>query len=1038
MNKLIRLALNNRLLVVAMAAFAMVYGALAIKQIPVDVFPDLNRPVVTILTEASGMAPEEVETLVTLPMESALAGMPGVERVRSSSGVTLSIIFVEFDWGTDIYRNRQLVAERLSRVQSQLPEGIVPKIGPITSLLGEIQLVGLTAESEDLSPVELRTTADWIVRPRMQAVPGVANVLVIGGDIREYQILISLEKLKYYQITLEDLEDALEHLSQNTTGGFLTRNKKEYLVRNIGAVESIEDIENSMVGMHFGNPVLVKDIAEVRLGGRLNKRGEASVNLKPAVLLSIVKQPGVSTIDLTKAVDEALMELAETLPPTMSLERELFRQSNFIQHSIDNVKEVLRDGVILVSIVLFLFLLNFRTTIISLTAIPLSFVLTFIVFKFWGLTINTMTLGGLAIAIGELVDDAIVDVENVFRRLKQNRQRANPLPMLKVVYDASCEIRGSIVFATLIVVLVFAPLFHLSGLEGRLFIPLGLAYIISLTASLLVSLTVTPVLCSYLLGGAKVMDEKPSRLVVVLQAFQEKVLNRALDWPKTTLGLSTAIFLGTVALIPLLGTSFLPPFQEGTAMISVLAKPGISLKASDELGRKAEEIIQQIPEVKYTSRKTGRAAEDEHAEGVHTSEIDVDFIEGGRSRFEVLEEIRERLEANLDGVFLNIGQPISHKIDHMMSGINSQIAIKLYGPDLGTLRRKATEIYRAIKDTEGLVDLQVERQTRVPESKIYLMREDAAKHGLILGNLTHSLETALNGTVVAQVLEDQRYSDVVVRLDDRSRANLDLIASMPVRIKPDGSQVLLKDVADVYNSKGPNLIQREHGKRRIAIHANASGRDIGSIMKDVDAKIEEKIKLPTGYFIEYDGQYKSQVQAMRAIAIMSCFSLLIIFAVLYSHFASGHLALQVMVTIPLAVIGAVLGLYLTGIDLSIATLIGFITLCGIASRNAIMMISHFLHLIKEEGEAFTRSMVVRGAKERLIPVLMTSLTAILGLIPLALSAGEPGREILHPLSIVIIGGLISSTLFDIIITPTIFYHYGERAAAVALKPKEKL
>lgn len=1039
MNHLIRLALRHRALVVALAAFCLVYGVVAIRSIPVDVFPDLNRPVVTILTECEGMAPEEVETLVTQPLERSLRGIPGIVRIRSSCGASLSIIWADFDWGTDIYRNRQLVSERLNRAQDQIPESVRPSIGPVTSLLGEIQFVGLTAEEgKEVSSLDLRTAADWIVRPRLQAIPGVAQVMLIGGDVRQYQILISLEKIKYYQLTLEEVQSSLEHLSQNTTGGFINKGGKEYLLRNIGAVRSIGDIENSMVGFHLGRPILVKDIAEVTQGARLNKRGEASVNAQPSVLLSVIKQPDVSTIRLSAEVDAAMVDLQDTLPEGMVVNKDLFKQANFIQHSIHNVQEVLRDGIILVSLVLLLFLLNFRTTVISLTAIPLSFVLTFIVFKFWGLTINTMTLGGLAIAIGELVDDAIVDVENVFRRLRENKQSRSPESSLKVVYEASAEIRGSIVFATIIVVLVFFPLFQLGGLEGRLFIPLGIAYIVSLTASLLVSLTVTPVLCSYLLPNSSAVEKEPGILIRTLQGAQQFLLRGAFRYSKTSFSFTIAIFALAVFTLTQIGTSFLPPFQEGTAMISVVARPGISLETSNEIGLRAERLILEVPEVLYTSRKTGRSEGDEHAEGVHISEIDVDFKEGGRPRFEVLKEIRQALEAEFPDAFLNIGQPISHKIDHMMSGISSQVAIKIFGPDLGVLRRKASQVYRAIQDVEGLVDIQVERQTRVPQSKIHLIRQDAALNGIIAGNLISSLETVLNGQVVAQVLDDQRYTDVVIRLDEKSRNDFDALADVTVRIKPDGTRVPLSAIADLYNSKGPNVIQREDGRRRIIIAANIADRDIGSIMEEIDQKITQGVDFPTGYTVEYDGQYKSQLEASRSILTLSVLSLILIFAVLYAHFKSAWLAFQVIITLPLAVMGGIFAIYLMDLELSIATLIGFTTLCGIASRNAIMMISHFLHLMREEGEYFSEDMVLRGAKERLVPVLMTSVTAILGLIPLALSADDPGKEILHPLSIAIIGGLLTSTLFDIVITPTIFYKFGSGPAETALNPEEEL
>lgn len=1037
LNRLIKAALNHRLLVVALAAFVMVYGLLIVRQIPVDVFPDLNRPVVTVLTECPGMAPEEVEALVTLPLENVMNGMPGVERTYASSGVTLSMVQVEFGWDTDIYRNRQLVAERLALVRDKLPKGITPLIGPVTSVLGEIELVGLTTTAEKTSLMDLRTYADWVVKPRLLAIPGIAQVLTMGGDIKQYQVLISAEKLKYYNFSLDDIEESLSHVSANTTGGFIESEKQEFLIRNIGRVQSVEDIENSMVGFHLGQAVLVKDIAKVQVAPRF-KRGVASVNSHPGIVLGIAKQPDANTLALTTRISLAIEDLEKNAPSDVTFHKELFRQADFIQTAINNVKEVLRDGAVLVCCVLFLFLLNLRTTFITLTAIPLSFFLTFIIFKIFDMTINTMTLGGLAIAIGELVDDAIVDVENVFRRLKENKNTLCPQSTLKVVFQASSEVRNSIVFATLVVILVFLPLFQLSGIEGRLFIPLGIAYIVSLGASLLVSLTVTPVLCSYLLPSLKaVASHKPSAVVALLQKWDRRFLNWAFDNPKKVFVFVSVLVVGALATIPFMGHSLLPPFQETTALISVKASPGIALTASSAIGAQAEKIILEVPEVKAVARRTGRAEEDEHVIGTHVSELDISFNEGGRPRPLVLEDIRHRLQV-IPGVFVSVGQPLAHRIDHMMSGVASQIAIKLFGPDLQALSLKAAEINDAIKDVPGLVDLQVEPQTRIPQSKIHLLREDAASQGVIAGYLVKSLEMALNGKAVAQVLDEQRTSDIFLRFDDESRSNLELIKEMPVRIKPDGTRVILSDVADIYESKGPNVINRENGRRRIIIQSNTSGRDVSSIVKDIAARIREKVTLPSGYFVRFDGQFESQKRASTIIGLMSLCSLGFIIALLYGYFRSLTLTLQILVTIPLAMIGGLFAIFFTTKTLSIATLIGFITLCGIAARNAIMMLSHFLHLMKEEGQTFSREMVIRGALERLTPVLMTSLTAMLALIPLALAAGQPGKEILHPLSIAIIGGLISSTLLDIVVTPTVFFLYGQKAAVKALQPKEQL
>lgn len=1033
LDKIIRFSLTHRLLVLVMGIAITGYGLFTLTKMPVDVFPDLNRPTVNIMTEASGMAPEEVETLVTLPLETVLNGLPGVERVRSTTGIGLSVIYVEFGWDTDIYRNRQLVAEKLQLVQEKLPRGILPVMGPIASIMGEIQLLGLSSPEGKVSPLELRTLADWTLRPRLLAVPGVAQVISIGGGVKQYQILLSAERIQKNQLSLDEIEKALSKISMNSTGGYIDLDKKEFLIRNIGTIKSEEDILNSVVGLHLGRPVFVKDIAEVKLGPQI-KRGDGSVNGKPAVILSVQKQPGANTIELTEKIDHALSDLEKSLPNGVVLNRNLFKQSHFIEAAVDNVKEALRDGTILVFIVLFLFLLNFRTTAITLTAIPLSFLVTAIVFHFFGMSVNTMTLGGLAVAIGELVDDAIVDVENVFRRLKENREHNNPISTLQVVYNASSEVRNSIVFATIIVVLVFLPLFYMSGIEGRLFIPLGVAYIVSLIASLFVSLTITPVLCSYLLVNDKFIKHDDSKLVKALKKWDKELLTKALDNPKIVFGSTLGLFLASLLLIPLMGKDFLPKFNEGTATIGVLAQPGISLDESNKLGQSAEELLLSIPEIKSVARRTGRAEMDEHAEGVHSSEIDVDFKNGGRPRAIVLEAMREKLQT-IPGVFFNIGQPISHRLDHLLSGVRAQVAIKIFGSDLAVLRGKAAEIFKSIEGTKGLVDLQIEQQVLIPQVKIQLMREEAASYGIVIGELTETLEKALNGEVIAQVIENQKTFNIFMRFDDSSRANLDLIKATTMKVMPDGRRVSLDKVADVYESQGPNQINRENAQRRIVVSANSSGRDLDSLVKEIQNRIQEKVKLPDGYFLEFGGQFESQRSASRLILGLGILSLLGIFLVLYGHFKSSFLAIQIMLNIPMALIGSLVAIFLSDRTFSIATMVAFITLCGIASRNGIMMISHYLHLMKYENESFSKEMVIRGSLERLVPVLMTALTAVLGLLPLALAPGAPGKEILHPLAVVIVGGLISSTLLDMYVTPTIFYYFGKKSAIKNLSSK---
>ncbi len=1025
-DRLLQYSLHHRLTILILSITALVYGAWTIVGLPVDVFPDLNRPIVTILTEAHGLAPDEVETIVTIPIEASLSGIPGVVRVRSSSGIGISIVYVEFDWGTDIFRNRQLVTERLQLAAERLPEGMTPALAPISSIMGEIQFVGLTSPDGSVSPMELRTLADWTVRPQLMTIPGISQVVVMGGEVKQYQILVDAEKLLYHGITLENLRESLGKISENTSGGFVDSEGKEYLIRPLGRTESLEEIENSFVGMHLGRPVLVKDIAEVKIGPRI-KRGEGSINAKHAVVMTVQKQPGAATIELTKNIDAMLAGMQQALPPGVKIESDLFKQSQFIETSMFNVREALLLGALMVAFVLMLFFFNLRLTAITLTAIPLSFVITALVFKWMGLSVNTMTLGGLAIAIGELVDDAIVDVENIFRRLRENKTLPNPKPALQVVYEASSEVRNSIVISTVIVILVFVPLFALSGMEGRLFAPLGIAYIVSLAASLLVSVTLTPVLSYYLLPKSSLSERGESFFVRFLKKVLAKVLARVLDHPYAVMLVSLLLVLGALAVIPYFGKNFLPPFNEGTATIGVAAGPGISLAASDTLGRKIEEAILLSPEVKSTVRRTGRAEMDEHAEGVHWHEIDVDFKEGGRERSIVLQEIRDNI-LKVGDLGVNLGQPISHRLDHLLSGVRAQLAVKVFGPDLAELRRLGGEIQAAVKDIPGLVDLQTEPLVLVPQLKIAIDRLESAKRGIGAGALAEDLESILNGKTVSHFIEKQRLFEIFLRLADASREDFEKIKSIPVKTLPSGDKVTVGEVSNVYPSNGPNIINREDLLRRIVVSANTQGRDLGSVVDEVQKRIAERIKLPQGYFIKYGGQFESQQRASRLILYLGILSLAAIFFVLYLHFRSVILSLQIMINIPLALVGSVLAIYLTEKNLSVATLVGFVTLCGIASRNGILLISHYLHLIQEEGEKFGKAMILRGSLERLVPVSMTALSAILALTPIALARGEPGREILYPVAVVIIGGLISSTLLDLLVTPAVFYKFGKKAA----------
>jgi CzcA family heavy metal efflux pump len=1026
-DRVIEFSLRQRLFVLAAAAFLMAYGTFVLSGLPVDVFPDLNRPTVTIMTEAEGLAPEEVESLVTLPLETALNGAPGVTRVRSTSGVGLAVIYVEFAWGTDIYRNRQLITERLATMEGRLPAGVTPVMGPVSSIMGEIMLVGMRSETGATSAMDLRSLADWVLRQRLLAIPGIAQVIPIGGEVKQFQVLALPQRLHAMEVSFAELENALANFARNSTGGFVDQRAQEFMIRNIGQTTSLDDLRGTVVAWRDGAPITVAQLAEVRFGPAV-KRGDAAVNARPAVILAVQKQPGANTVSLTREVERVLGELQKTLPPDVKADHVLFKQADFIERAVDNVEEALRDGAILVTIVLFLFLMNVRTTVISLTAIPLSIVVTALVFQWMGLSINTMTLGGLAVAIGELVDDAVVDVENVFRRLRENRAAGSPRHPMLVIRDASSEVRNSIVYATVIVVLVFVPLFFLSGIEGRLFTPLGIAYIVSILASLLVSLTVTPALCYYLLPKAKAVAHGDSWLVRQLKAGDRRLLHWSFDHPKTVILPAVLMVLVAGASVPFLGKSFLPAFNEGTVTVNVLLPPGAALSESNRIGTVAERLLLQVPEVISTGRRTGRAELDEHAEGVHYSEIDVDLKASERSREAILGDMRRQL-ALIPGIAVNIGQPISHRLDHLLSGVRAEIAVKIFGEDLEMLRLKAEQARQLMSGVPGIADLQVEKQVLIPQLQIRLDRDEARKYGLDVNQLTEVLQAALNGQVMSQVLEGQRTYDVVLRLAEDWRSSTSDFSR--ILIDTPAGKIPLSLVAEVVETKGPNMINRDDVQRRIVVLANTQGRDIGAVIAEVQDKLKG-LELPAGYFLSYEGQFKSQQEASRLIAMLAILSLAAIFLVLYSHFDSGRLALVIMANVPMALIGSVAAIWLSDATLSVASLVGFITLTGIAARNGIMKVSHYLHLMRHEGEGFTREMVVRGSLERLTPVLMTALVAALALVPLVLSAGEPGKEILHPVAVVIFGGLISSTVLDSVVTPVVFWLFGGAAGAKAL------
>ncbi len=1028
LNAIIRFALNYRLLTVAVALVVLLYGSFVLYHLPIDVFPDLDRPRVTVMTEAPGLAPEEVETLVTFPLESALNGAMGVQAVRSSSGIGLSVVQVEFGWGTDIHVDRQIVAEKLALAADRLPEGLKPQMGPISSVMGQIMLIGMWSEGGRTPPIEVRTLADWVVRQRLLTVPGIAQVITMGGGRKQYQVLVDSMALQNYGITLRDVQEALAASNSNATGGYVNRGAHEYLVRSIGRLKDTAEIGQVVVKAAAERPVLLSQVARIVEGPQV-PRGDSAVNGAPAVMITVTKQPGTDTRLLTEQIMDALKELETSLPKDIRLNPQVYQQKDFIELGIHNVIEALRDGSILVIVILFLFLLNFRTTFITLTAIPLSIAVTGLVFKWFGMSINTMTLGGLAVAIGELVDDAIVDVENIFRRLRENRQTAEPRSALRVVYEASSEVRNSIVFSTILVVLVFVPLFAMGGMEGRLFTPLGVAYIVSILASLAVSLTVTPVLAFWLLPGAKVMHaERDGPLLRALKWAAGKVIRLSIRHPRPILAAVALMVVASVLAATRLGHDFLPPFNEGTAQINLVLPPGNSLETSNRIAGMVEQRLKDVPGVVSFGRRTGRAELDEHAEGVNISEIIVTFDHAAtRSREEILAEIREEL-TQVPGAVIAVEQPLQHVISQMLSGVKAQIGIKLYGDNLDVLRAKAREIEAAIRDVPGVRDLMVEPQVEIPQLRIELNRAALSRYGLNGDDVNALVETAMNGRVVSEIVQGERKFDLVIRLDDRYRQDLQQLRRLVIDL-PQGGQILLSDVADIRESSGPNTINRENVRRRVIVQCNTADRDLGSVVADIEARLKPiKASLPTGYFVHYSGQFESQQSATRTIALLSIVSLACMFLALFTLFRSVNLSLQVLAALPMAAIGAVAALIVTGQSLTVASMVGFISLAGIASRNGILLIAHYLHLMEHEGEQFSETMIERAGKERLAPMLMTALCAGIALIPLTLAAGQPGKEILYPVATVIVGGLISSTLLDILVRPALFWRFGRRAA----------
>lgn len=1018
-NWLITQSLQQRLLVLGFALALSIAGFVAMKQSAVDVFPDLNKPTVTLLTEAGGMAAEEVEQLVSLPLEQALSGMPGVSRVRAVASAGLSVLYLEFEWGSDIYRNRQIVVERLSQVQSQLPNGVVPQLAPVSSIMGEILLIALPIDPAKVDPMAVREFADWVVRPRLLSIPGVAQVVPIGGEVRQYRVELKLNQMQQLGVSQAEVFEALESFGANTSGGFLQVAGQEYLIRQLGRSNDLADLKSLLVSVDGKPPVQLQQVANIGIAAAV-KRGDAGYQGQPAVILSVQKQPTADTLALTAEVELAIADLGRQLPPGLTSPKFLFRQADFIDNSIDNVTLALRDGALMVVVVLALFLMNSRTTVISLVAIPLSLLTTILIFKYLGLTINTMTLGGLAIALGELVDDAVVDVENVLRRLKENQQKAKPLSALQVVLNASMEVRSGVVYATMIVVLVFLPLFALSGIEGRLFTPLGIAYVVSILASMAVAMTVTPVLCYYLLPKMPAISHGDSKVVRQLKIWDSHLLHWSLPRARGLLAAAGLAVLVAIAMLPTFERTFLPPFNEGTLTINVQAKPGTSLETSVQIAKLAEQQLMAVPEVVQVGRRTGRAELDEHAEGVHYSEIDVDLRPSKRSRAKVLAAIRQQLAVLPASV--SVGQPISHRLDHLLSGVRAEIAIKIFGDDLTVLRQLAQSLQTELADVPGLTDLQLEKQVLIPQLKIQLDYQRAAALGVTPGQLLNQLQQLLDGVKVTEIIEQNRRFALLVKLPESARSP----QSVPdLLIETNQGRIPLSQVATITQGDGPNQISRENSRRRLVLSANTQG-DRSHSLADI-RQVIAKLPLPEGYFVQLEGQFQAQEQASRTMAVLAMLSMLLIFMLLYSRYQSLPLTWMIMANIPLALIGSVLALWLSGQPLSVAAMVGFITVSGIATRNGILKISHYLNLLKFEDEQFNEALIIRGALERLTPVLMTSLVAAFALLPLLVTADAPGKELLYPVAVVIFGGLISATILDTLLTPLMFWRYGKRS-----------
>ncbi len=1040
LNRVIASSLRGRGTILLLAVALCGYGILVAVSLPVDVLPDLNRPTVTILTEAHGMVPEDVERLVTRPIEQAMNGATGVSRVRSSSGLDLSVVFVEFGWETEIFRNRQIVQEKLAAAKPQLPPGIEPAMAPISSIMGQILQIGIQSRSGRTDASELRAIADTVVKPRLLALPGVAQVVPIGGSPRQLQVIADARALRVHDVTLEEIAEAIKGANVAGSGGVLAVGPEGPTITVPGLVKGPSDLESTLVRADPERPVRISDVAQVSFGPAAIRVGEAGVNAMPGVILTVFKQPATDTVDLTDRVAKELEALAPSLPEDVLLLPALYEQAGFIHRAIDNVVEAVRDGALLVVVILFLFLLNIRTTAITLTALPLSVAITALVFKLLDVSINTMTLGGLAVAIGVLVDDAIVDVENVFRRLRENRERGSPVPPLLVVYRASSEVRKPILVSTLLVVVVYVPLFALTGMEGRLFTPVGVAYIVSILASLVVSLTVTPVLCFYLLPRAKATERRGDSWVVRhAKAVAGGMMDFSCRHPAQIATVVGAVAVVSLVVLGTRGSQFLPPFNEGTAQVNLILPPGASLETSDAFARRLEQEIKGVRGVAMLGRKTGRGEGDEHAEGVNMSEVIVTFDPGaGRSREEIIGEIRERIAQEFPGVASSVEQPLAHLLSHLLSGVNAQVAIKVFGADLETLRQIAGEVQSAVADIDGVKDLIVEPQVLMRQVDVGPRREDIARRGLTVERVAEVVELALEGGELSRMVVGQIAYPIVLRLRAEDRSDLDRIAELTLH-GAEGERIVLSEVADVELTWTPNNINRENVSRRIVVMLNVQGRSLGEVVGDLEralVPVRARLAERPGYSIRLSGQFEAQQEAQRRLAILSALALATMFLILVGHYRSLNLAWQVMAKIPMAGIGAVLFIVATGQSVSVATIVGLIALAGIAARNSILLIDHYLHVMREEGMPFGKEMVLRAGKERLVPVLMTALCAGIALVPIVLTPDRPGRELLYPVATAILGGLISSTLLDIIVTPGLFLAFGRRAAEAHVTHRE--